>query len=177
MRNFVSSGSELEVLVKYIESANEQLKPRLKEVWEETTNHVQKAKELKKLLATASKRDLMPHQPNYFTRRMRSLSALKDCNRYQGLNEQGSGSGSGLGLLYRGVGAGTSSLFATQHAIRQDRRHRRSGSVKLGMKIEHSKENGHVNAFTPVKTRDLDIKILQEKTQQAEIKRLSKWFL
>ena len=90
------------------------------------------------------------------------------------MNEQGNGSGAAFGLVYRGrlPNGGNSSLFATQHALRQDRRHRRSGSVKLGLKLDHTKENGHVSSFTPVKTRDLDIKILQEKTQQAEIKRL-----
>ena len=174
MRNFISGGTENEVLVKLIEGVSEQMKPRLKEAWEEPTAlAADKTKELKKLLATEDKRELTKNQPNYFTRKMRALAALKDCIRYQSLNEQGNGSGSGLGMLYRGntsSAAGTS-LFATQHALRQDRRHRRSGSVKLGMKVDQTKENGHVSAFTPVKTRDLDIKILQEKTQQAEIKR------
>ncbi|XP_075245968.1 sodium leak channel NALCN-like isoform X2 [Convolutriloba macropyga] len=177
MRNFITSGAEFEVLVKLIESVNEQIKPRLKEAWEEAAlcGPGDKTKELKNKLATEDKREQTKHQPNYFTRRLRSLAALKDCIRYQSMNEQGNGSGSGLGMLYRGNTAPAgNSLFATQHALRQDRRHRRSGSVKLGMKLDQTKENGHVSAFTPVKTRDLDIKILQEKTQQAEIKRSAK---
>ena len=84
MRNFITSGAEFEVLVKLIESVNEQIKPRLKEAWEEAAlcGPGDKTKELKNKLATEDKREQTKHQPNYFTRRLRSLAALKDCIRY-----------------------------------------------------------------------------------------------
>ena len=82
MRNFIGAGSELEVLMKLVGNPSDQIKPRLKEFWEEEEPQTMtKTVKLKQLLASASKAEMSRHQPSYATRRARSLAALKDCNR------------------------------------------------------------------------------------------------
>jgi len=51
------------------------------------------------------------------------------------------------------------------------RRSIRSGSLKLKQTYEHFLENGHPGALSRMSPHDVDIKLLQAKKQQAEMRR------
>lgn len=51
------------------------------------------------------------------------------------------------------------------------RRSIRGGSLKLKQTYEHFLENGHPGALTRMSPHDVDIKLLQAKKQQAEMRR------
>lgn len=91
---------------------------------------------------------------------------------YRDSNQQRIVSGESM-LLVR---AGTKSLLSQQHQIRMDRRSMR-GSRPSSLKVNKMsmKENGdihmHSASLTGRRTDDFDIKVWQQKKQQAEIKR------
>lgn len=72
-------------------------------------------------------------------------------------------------------------IFKCWFTNRSIRRSVRSGSIKLKQTYEHLMENGDIGAMNRVSSsrsrpHDLDIKLLQAKRQQAEMRRYNSWF-
>ncbi|XP_064638187.1 sodium leak channel NALCN-like isoform X2 [Lineus longissimus] len=99
--------------------------------------------------------------------KMSGVSAIiRDSNRHKILG------GESAQMIPGNVG--TKSLLSQQHQIRMDRRsvrRRNSGSIKI-KQYQSLKENGDIGTMTSSRrTEDIDIKILQQRKQQAELKR------